>query len=149
MKKEELLQIAKRYRLRLTKTREALLDVLLSTRTPLSVPRLLDELACRGISVNKTTVYRELERLEQIGIVKSVSLQDRKQYFELATRDHHHHFVCTMCHAITDVEINEASIMAKAEQIGRRLGFHITTHAVEFYGQCASCVMTFSSRQSV
>jgi len=139
----------RRHRLRLTKTRRAVVEVFFGARAPLSAPQILLTLGRMSLVVNKTTVYRELERLEKIGIVRGVWFQDRKQYYELADRDHHHHFVCTLCDNITDIEINESGILAKAERIGRRLGFHITTHAVEFYGQCTACVSALSSRSPV
>ncbi|MBP7060764.1 MAG: transcriptional repressor [Candidatus Moranbacteria bacterium] len=145
MKKEALFEFLRHKRLRLTKTRHALLDLLLARPTPLSVPHILDELTVRKIQVNKTTIYRELERLEQLGIVKNIILQDRKQYFELASRVHHHHFVCTECQNIMEVEIDEARLLTEAETLGRQLGFRITTHAVEFYGQCVTCFTELAS----
>lgn len=145
MKKEALFEFLRHKRLRLTKTRHALLDLLLARPTPLSVVRILDALAVQKVRVNKTTIYRELERLEQLGIVRNITLQDRKQYFELASREHHHHFVCTTCQKIMEVEIDEARLLTEAEALGRQLGFRITTHAVEFYGQCAMCFTELTS----
>lgn len=107
--------------------------------TPLSVPRILDELGCRGIVVNKTTVYRELEQLEKIGMVKSLLLQDRKQYFELATRDHHHHFVCMECEKVEDILFDESDLLRQEALLTQRKGFSIFRHSLEFFGLCKLC----------
>lgn len=146
---ENITSLLRQYRLRATKTRKVVLHLFFRDHTPLSVSRILDELEAQSVQVNKTTVYRELETLEALGIIKSLTLQDRKQYFELATREHHHHFVCTVCQQITDVEIDEEGILERAERLGRKLGFHITNHAVEFYGQCATCLTSFPSAKAV
>lgn len=150
MNNEDLLyREMRRHHLRLTKTRCAVAGVFLNVDTPLSAPQILAALAKKSLTVNKTTVYRELERLEKIGLVRGVWFQDRRRYYELAYQGHHHHFVCTLCDTITDMEINEASIVAMAERLGQKTGFFVASHVIEFYGQCASCMKAFLSRQSV
>lgn len=146
---EKISSLLRQYHLRATKTRIAVLDLFFCDHTPLSAARILDELEAQMVRVNKTTVYRELETLETLGIIKSLILQDRKQYFELSTREHHHHFVCTVCQQITDIEIDEESLLERAERLGRKLGFHISNHAVEFYGQCSACLSTLTSPKTV
>ncbi len=136
---EILFETIKHKGLRLTKTRRAVLELLVATHTPLSVPRILDELACRGLSVNKTTVYRELEQLEKVDIVKSLSLQDRKQYFELATRDHHHHFVCIECDEVEDVLFDESDLLRQESLLVQKKGFSVFRHSLEFFGLCRMC----------
>lgn len=134
-----IFEIIKQKGLRLTKTRRAVLEMFAATHTPLSVPRILAELECHGISVNKTTVYRELEQLEKIGIVKSLLLQDRKQYFELATRDHHHHFVCMECEKVEDILFNETDLSRQETLLAQQKGLSIFRHSLEFFGLCKMC----------
>lgn len=136
---EILFETIKHKGLRLTKTRRAVLELLVATHAPLSVPRILDELACRGLSVNKTTVYRELEQLEKVDMVKSLSLQDRKQYFELATRDHHHHFVCMECEKVEDILFDESDLLRQESLLVRKKGFSVFRHSLEFFGLCKLC----------
>lgn len=139
MEKEELLHIIRKHRLRLTKTRQALAGLFVDLHTPLSVPRILDELACRGLLVNKTTVYRELEQLEKVGIVKSLTLGDRKQYFELATRGHHHHFVCVECDEVEEVHFDEDDLAKQEALLARKKEFSVLSHSLEFFGLCKMC----------
>ncbi len=146
---QQILSILRQYRLRSTKTRRAVLGLFLQTHTPLSAQKILWALGKISLTVDKTTVYRELEKLATMGLLERMRLQDRQQYYELAARDHHHHFICTLCDQVTDVEINESKILATAEQMGQKTGFHITSHVVEFYGQCATCLKAFLFRQSV
>ena len=138
-REQTILAILKEHKLRLTKTRRAMIALFLREHTPLSVPQILDELSTQMIHVNKTTVYRELETLEMLSIVKSVKLEDRKQYFELATRDHHHHFVCAECEEIEDVHLDECDLERQEELLARKNGFSVFRHSIEFFGLCKLC----------
>lgn len=123
-----------------TATRKVLLQILHAADAPLSPPEIVSRCHSAGRRANKTTIYRDLVRLEQAGIVQKVIVSDRKQYFELTERGHHHHFICNECEEIADVIIDEKSIMEKATRIGERIGFTIAAHAMEFYGTCRRCV---------
>jgi Fe2+ or Zn2+ uptake regulation protein len=138
-REQSILAILKDHKLRLTKTRRATVALFLREHTPLSVPQILDALSAQMIHVNKTTVYRELETLEKLGIVKSVKLEDRRQYFELATRDHHHHFVCVACEEIEDVLLDECDLERQEGILARKNGFSVFRHSLEFFGLCKLC----------
>lgn len=125
---------------RLTKNRDVLLEVLHVASGPLSPPMIVKRCHLAGRMVNKTTVYRELDTLMRVGIVQRVMVSDRKQYFELSERGHHHHFVCRLCDAVQDVAIVDDLLVHQARQLGRQLSFVIEEHAVEFYGRCAACM---------
>ena len=138
-REQTILAILKEHKLRLTKTRRAMIALFLREHTPLSVPQILAELSAQMIRVNKTTVYRELETLETLSIVESVKLEDRKQYFELATRDHHHHFVCIECEEIEDVLLDECDLERQEGILARKNGFSVLRHSLEFFGLCKLC----------
>lgn len=126
--------------LRQTENRRVLLDILHMAAGPLAPPDIVALCHRAGRRANKTTIYRDLRMMVAAGVVRKVIVSDRKQYFELAERGHHHHLICTGCERIQDVELEEASVLAKAEKIGKQLGFAIESHAVEFYGRCAQCL---------
>ncbi len=138
--KQEILSILRKQGMRLTRTRSILLDLFLENHQPLSALILKQALKKRGHDVNKTTVYRELERLEKVGILHSIRLQDRKQYFELVSRGHHHHLVCLECDQVLDIAFQDASLLKQAEVLSKKVNFLIATHAIEFYGKCRSCL---------
>jgi Fur family ferric uptake transcriptional regulator len=126
--------------LRQTDTRRVLLEILHTATGPLAPPDIVTLCHRAGRKANKTTIYRDLAAMEQAGILQKVIVSDRKQYFELTERGHHHHFVCTKCEGIEDVAIDEQNLIAAVERIGRRLGFSVETHTFEFYGRCANCL---------
>jgi Fe2+ or Zn2+ uptake regulation protein len=140
MKNDEIIaSIIKEHRLRSSKTRRALLRIFLERPIPLSVPQIQSELTCASLQVNKTTVYRELEVLEYAGIVHSLSLQDRRQYYELSLGEHHHHLVCLRCERIEDVDVDESGLLEEGVRVSREKNFSILRHSLEFFGLCKLC----------
>ncbi len=125
--------------LRQTDTRLVLLDILHKATGPLAPPEIVSLCHKAGRKANKTTVYRDLATMEASGIVRKVIVSDRKQYFELTERGHHHHFVCVGCDSVQDVAIEDAGLLAQAKRLSKRLQFTVEEHTVEFYGHCVSC----------
>lgn len=136
---QEILDVLKALGLRLTRSRIALGRLFSTSVTPLSVPEMLRQLSRQGIRVNKTTVYREVERFARLGIVGSVRLDDRLLRYELSHRAHHHHIVCTACERIEEVEFDEQSLLLAERCVGRLSGFSALRHSLEFFGLCARC----------
>jgi Fur family transcriptional regulator, ferric uptake regulator len=124
-----------------TKARTAVLSVLHAADGPLSLAEILARCRRLGRSINKTTGYRMLDLFERTGIVRRVLLSDRRQYFELVERGHHHHFVCTQCAVVRDIHVDEGELLTRARTLGKRVGFAIERHVVEFYGRCTACMV--------
>lgn len=136
---EETIAILKNNHLRLTKTRKALVEIFLRNETPLSVSDILCTLSSMDRRVNKTTVYRELGQLQSKGIVGAVRLGDRKQYYELASREHHHHLICLQCERVEDVDMDEEKLFAEEKRASHEKGFAVLRHSLEFFGLCKAC----------
>lgn len=77
---------------RVTPGRLALLRVLETARTPLTVKEIETKLR----TLNPVTLYRALESLVVAGLVRR-GIEDRVARFEYAGKPHHHHLVCTDC----------------------------------------------------
>jgi len=131
--------LLKKHHLRLTKTRNVFVEIFSQNEAPLSVQDILKEFSCHHIKVNKTTVYRELERLQEVGIMNSVELGDRKKYYELASREHHHHLVCLRCERVEDVDMDEKKLFEEEKKVSREKGFTVLRHSLEFFGLCKKC----------
>lgn len=136
--KKEVLARFRLSGLRLTKTRKMLVDIFSDFKKPLSVPELSAEMKRRGLSLNKTTVYRELEQLSVLGLVESARLADRRLSYELAGQ-HHHHFVCVECEAVTDVHIDENVLSQEEQRLSAVRSISILRHCLEFFGLCEQC----------
>ncbi|MCX5783362.1 MAG: transcriptional repressor, partial [Elusimicrobia bacterium] len=89
---------------RFSAVRNIILTSLNDNKRPLSVFDLQKLLKAKKLSVNKTTVYRGLNSLKKEGIILELQLKDNKRWYELSSRDHHHHIICTKCDKVEDFE---------------------------------------------
>lgn len=92
----------------------------------------LEEIRARCPEVGLVTVYRTIDLLSGIGLVRRLDLGDGPRY-ELA-ENHHHHLICESCGEIS--EFDECPI---DDQALRDLDFDVSAHSLELYGRCGAC----------
>ena len=122
---------------RITTVRSALIEVFLDLYIPQTVLDLKKSLKKRGIIVNKTTIYRELDFLRERNIIQEIEFGDGKTRYELAGGTHHHHLICKNCHRVSDIELHN-EVNKLIEQVTKQ-GFAVADHYLEFFGLCAVC----------
>jgi Fur family transcriptional regulator, ferric uptake regulator len=118
-----------------TKQREIILQILKSKGTPLSAVEILKSAQKKLPELNKTTVYRTLERLAGEQVVSAVQLKSGIVHYEVAHESHHHHhFVCNACSGIFCLKGCPAELKALLPA-----GFLMTDHEVTLKGLCSKC----------
>lgn len=123
--------------LRRTKLREAVLNVLIGSHSPISVPELQSALKTMDLSPNKTSLYREIESLLEHGIADQTSLAGTRKYFVAASGRHHHHVICTSCEQTQCLEL--PAVEEALRQVRVQDGFAVTGHDLTLYGLCPHC----------
>jgi Fur family transcriptional regulator, ferric uptake regulator len=121
---------------RLTPQRELVLDAVtaLGHATPEEV---CAEVRRTASGVNISTVYRTLELLEDLGLVRHAHLGHGAPSYHPAGHDAHLHLVCRDCGTITEIDVAIA-----AELVGRLQAEHEFDTDVEhfaIYGRCRAC----------
>jgi Fur family transcriptional regulator, ferric uptake regulator len=94
----------------------------------------LEEIRVRCPEVGMVTVYRTLDLLSGLGLVRRLDLGDGPRY-ELA-EDHHHHLVCEGCGSVTEFEQCPLDLLSLPRVGG---DFQVRAHSLEVYGTCAEC----------
>jgi Fe2+ or Zn2+ uptake regulation protein len=125
---------------RLTPNREAIIEVLVASPRPVTIPEVL---AARS-ELAQSSVYRNLVVLEQAGVVHRLVTNDEFARFELAEDlvGHHHHLICSQCGTVEDVPPNarlEQSLRHAVDQVTRATGFRTQTHRIDLVGLCRRC----------
>jgi Fur family ferric uptake transcriptional regulator len=126
---------------RLTPQRELILAAVevLGHATP---DEVLAEVRRQSAAVNISTVYRNLEVLEEIGLVRHAHLSDRAPTYHSNTGLAHFHLVCRNCHRVVSVDPDMAApfvtALREAQAFDADLG-HLTVH-----GQCVECAQKFA-----
>lgn len=87
-------------------------------------------------SISKGTVYRNLQRLVDEGVIRKRSFPGMPDRFDDITEPHYH-AICSVCGAVIDIDMD---YMADLERhVGGAHGFKLTGHDLVFHGICADC----------
>lgn len=124
-----------------TKIRSALLDIFAKGGV-FSVPELLELLEGQNIKANKTTLYRQLEKLSEEKYIEHTSIVPGVMHYEKAeTLGHHHHLICEQCKKIEHIHNDhlEFSIKQMENSLKRDFHFSFLSHSLSFSGLCKTC----------
>ena len=88
-------------------------------------------------AVNISTVYRSLELLEELGLVRHAHITDRAPTYHSAAAPEHVHLVCRSCHEIT--EVPPTIIEALTGDLQKRFGFTTDVGHLTIFGTCRRC----------
>ncbi len=122
---------------RITKAREAIIEMFVLHTSPITAKDVEEYLEKRNITVNKATIYREITFLINEKIITEVHLSADILYYEIQGRPHHHHVVCTNCGKIEDIHIKKEDGLIEA--VAKKTQYRIDQHSLEFYGFCVNC----------
>lgn len=132
----ELRQTLHRRGLRMTPQRQLVLDAVaeLGHATPEAVCTRVQQTAP---AVNITTVYRTLDLLEQLGVVRHTHLGHGAPTY--ATAEHEHvHLVCHRCGRVDEIDVTELDGLAATLLASN--GFRLDAPHVALSGTCRDCV---------
>ena len=121
---------------RLTPQRELILDAVdtLAHATP---DEVLAEVRKHSSALNFFTVYRTLEVLEELGLVRHAHLSDRAPTYHSARLPAHVHLVCRRCHRIE--EASHEQVHDFAESLLGSHGFTADIGHLTVFGVCKEC----------
>ncbi len=123
----------------MTPLRRLLIQSVAEYGKPIPANQLLNLLEKEGLSPNKTSVYRQLDTLQEYGVIQEVFIEPNQRYFEISSH-HHHHFVCGTCHEIQPVHSNELeTLFSKLEAELEQRGLFVKKHELAFLGSCSAC----------
>ena len=125
---------------RLTQARRAILNALVASGGHISADDLVELVRQEAPSTGRMTVYRTLDLLHELGLVKPVYGGTGAAHYILMDEGHHHHLVCSTCDRV--FEFDECMAQELGHRLGNRFGFQIEGHLLEFYGLCADCQPT-------
>jgi len=121
---------------RATSSRRVLLEVLFRSTEHLSAEALTAAVQQQVPDVHLSTVYRNLEELQELGVVTHSHLGHGPATYQLAGHAHAH-FICEGCGC--RLEAPQEMFAELAAQAADRLGFRIDPHHFAILGQCATC----------
>jgi Fur family transcriptional regulator, ferric uptake regulator len=119
--------------------RAAVVELLGRQDCCLSAQEIHDRLRKARRPVGIASVYRALEALADLRLVKRVDAGDGVARFESATADgdHHHHLVCRDCGKVE--AFSDSRLERAIDRVAGGLGYAVDEHEVVLVGACADC----------
>ena len=122
--------------LKLTPQRRLVLDIIHDSGSHLTAEKILDYVQARAPGVNKSTIYRTLELLEELGCVFKSELGNRFIYHH-AEEGHHHHLVCRACGK--SIDCDKDLFFPVERTLNKEYGFRVNFKHMVMSGLCADC----------
>ncbi len=121
---------------RLTPQRELILAAVekLGHATP---DEVLAEVHQQSAAVNASTVYRTLEVLEGLGLVRHAHLSDRAPTYHSVSDHEHFHLVCRNCGRI--VSVGPDMLTPVTERLREAHNFSVDVGHLTVFGSCVEC----------
>ncbi|MEZ4515733.1 MAG: Fur family transcriptional regulator [Chloroflexota bacterium] len=123
---------------RLTESRRVILEALVTSGGHLTADGLVEVVNKDSPNVGRMTVYRTLDLLCNLGLLRAVYQGTGAAHFILMHDGHHHHLICSQCERV--IEFDECVAGEMTESINERFGFQVQGHLLEFYGLCSDCL---------
>lgn len=121
---------------RFSKQREAVLNVLKGTTSHPTAAWIFENVRKEIPNISLGTVYRNLARLSEDGIILKIDGGDGVERFDADTKDHYH-MMCKHCGSVSDVFIDYADELDK--KASEFCGCRIDCHKLMFCGICPNC----------
>lgn len=123
--------------LRWTPQRRVLVEVLSQTDGHITGSELVER--CRAIDPQTipSTVYRTLDVLEDLGLVRHGHGADGREEFHVLPDAVHGHLYCSSCGAAWEIDTAEAASLVRALRRSRQ--FEVDLSHVTIVGRCAGC----------
>jgi Fur family ferric uptake transcriptional regulator len=133
---ESLTDRLRRAGYKLTAPRLAVIQVIEVTEEHLSHADVLERGRVIYPALGRATVYRTLDILTGLSVLRPVYLGDGGTRFA-RVEGGHHHLVCSNCGAA--IHFDECVVGGLGQALSERLDFQIQSHMLEFYGLCEHC----------
>src|SRR4051794_26399804 len=121
---------------RLTPQRQFVLQAVekLGHATP---DEILAEVQSQSSAVNVSTVYRTLEVLEELGLVRHTHLSDRAPTYHSVTDHEHFHLVCRNCHKV--ISVDPHVLTPVLDRLAADHAFTVDIGHLTVFGHCDDC----------
>jgi Fur family ferric uptake transcriptional regulator len=113
------------------------LEALFDADAPVSAERIADGLGGRLQRLELTSVYRNLERLEQLGVVRHVHAGHGPGLYALSRGGDDEYLVCERCGGVTVA--GPGDLDAIREVLRRQFGHEARFSHFPIHGLCAKC----------
>jgi Fe2+ or Zn2+ uptake regulation protein len=122
---------------RLTGARRAVVETVEKSTRALTPVEVYDLARKKYRALGLVTVYRTLEKLEELHLIQRVHQPQGCQAFISAGHGHQHLLLCQNCGQVAFFDGDDLDALTKA--IAKKSGYKINEHWLQLFGLCADC----------
>jgi Fe2+ or Zn2+ uptake regulation protein len=122
---------------RFTPQRYLILRVMQEAREHLNVEQIAKRVQADNPHVNLSTIYRTLELLQELGLVRASHFPGQQPSYEAVDGKAHYHLVCRGCHAI--LHLDRALLGNLHDKVEQQYHFHELRLDLLAVGYCEHC----------
>ena len=124
--------------LKYTPERKSIFEQVYSMDCHFDAKELIYKFSQKKNRVSRGSVYRTLNLLEEMNIIRPVLFTDRHMHYEVILgRTHHSHLICTGCGKV--IEFSNKSVLDGLRSTYKKYGFKERDHRIEIIGLCKRC----------
>jgi len=136
-RKESWLECLQASGYRLTSPRRAVVDTLANSQHALNAAEIFDLAREQYPSLGLVSVYRTLEKLEELELIQRVHHPDGCHAFIAGFTGHQHLLICQNCGRTEFFEGDDLDLLF--ERVAQESGYQIKEHWLQLFGFCADC----------
>ena len=130
--------------LKVTRCRVAMLEYIEAQGQHATADEITAGLKTAGFAVDRVTIYRNVDRMLQKGLLATIYVPGRAMRVGLCKHPestHHHHVVCMDCGKVEEVEscFLVDSWDHVCSEVLSASGYQLTGHVMQYLGRCPSC----------
>jgi Fur family ferric uptake transcriptional regulator len=122
---------------RLTEARRVIVETIQKSTHALTPMEVFDMARKKYRALGLVSVYRTLEKLEELHLVQRVHQPQGCQAFISACHGHEHLLLCQSCGQVTFFEGDDLDAFIKS--ISKKTGYQIREHWLQLFGLCQAC----------
>jgi Fe2+ or Zn2+ uptake regulation protein len=122
---------------RLTSPRRAVVETLANSQRALNATEIYDLAREQYPSLGLVSVYRTLEKLEELELIQRVHHPDGCQAFIAGFTGHQHLLICQSCGSTEFFEGDDLEPLF--ERVAQESGYQIADHWLQLFGLCTKC----------
>ena len=122
---------------RLTGARRAVVETVQNSTRALTPVEVFDMARKKYRALGLVSVYRTLEKLEELHIIQRVHQPLGCQAFIAASQAHEHLLLCQSCGQVTFFEGDDLEALIKS--LSKKTGYRISEHWLQLFGLCQAC----------
>lgn len=122
---------------RLTTARRTVVNLIAGTIRALTPLEVFEKARRKNPALGLVSVYRTLEKLEELHLIQRVHQPGGCQAFIAASRGHEHLLLCQRCGHVTFFKGDDLDSLI--DTISKKTGYQVRDHWLQLFGLCKSC----------